>query len=382
MNPHNPTERPGAYLVARRLGVTDAGALPVLHPHGSRLRPVAEAVNDLAGKADELNAKLFDRVRSTLGTLEDLTRHDGAQPAPTYDRLRDSSIRVDLLALQCHNAYAHLGRQLDTYQEALRTVHRHAGEWMLSAAHDDPEQRGDTWGTAPNQKHEALLTIERGGFRFHEHPGAGNLSLRNDSDIRHYLRHETVEWLQEEQLVTTDTAFSTYEGQPISLTDRGRATVQAVGAVQNLVAATPVAGPATRSADLGLPPSPQRAADLPSPAQQRALEEIARGKVRLQQTSVAMGIVVDAASRAHITYSTVQAMDRRGWVHQDVRTSLFVGQELSITPDGEVALRAAQKASSRVSAALHRSSPAADPTPLAPLAPGPATRPSVHSRTR
>ncbi|MGW2056221.1 hypothetical protein ACWCOZ_20295 [Streptomyces sp. NPDC001840] len=132
------------------------------------------------------------------------------------------------------------------------------------------------------------------------------------------------------------------------------------------------------------PPNPaERRAALPTPAQFTALQEIQRGTVVLRERTLNTSWYI-SGSQVRISIPTLRAMESRKWIRRDTSTSLYRGQAVSLTQQGEAALEAARTAGPRVSAALRRSRPASDPSPSAAahspvkpnVAPAPATTPS------
>lgn len=120
-------------------------------------------------------------------------------------------------------------------------------------------------------------------------------------------------------------------------------------------------------------------------AQVKAMEVIAQGGVRLCDSGLAAGPFVSAPRGAHTSRPTVDALIARKLVTRDTSTSLFVGQSLSLTAQGEAFLAdvhartspRAEAARSRTTAADTGSSPSVQHA----LPPAPNTAPDPR-RTR
>ncbi|MEV3928611.1 large ATP-binding protein [Streptomyces sp. NPDC049944] len=107
-----------------------------------------------------------------------------------------------------------------------------------------------------------------------------------------------------------------------------------------------------------------------------ALEAVAAGGVRFRRNAIGDDPYIsrEKAQRQDpaVWPQTVQRLVADGLLHQDTSENPYrPGQLLSLTPQGEAALRDARTATPRVSAALSRSNTPASPGPLA----GPATVP-------
>ncbi|MFF8990856.1 hypothetical protein ACF09H_13090 [Streptomyces sp. NPDC014983] len=103
-----------------------------------------------------------------------------------------------------------------------------------------------------------------------------------------------------------------------------------------------------------------------SPAQVKALEAIARGGVMLRESSLARGTFVTAPNGARISRATVDALLSKKLADRDAGTSLYQGQRLSLTAQGETFLAEWHRRSSpRAEAARARTTAPAIPTAVA-----------------
>jgi hypothetical protein len=121
-----------------------------------------------------------------------------------------------------------------------------------------------------------------------------------------------------------------------------------------------------------------------SPAQVKALEAVARGDVMLRENSLARGAFVTAPNGVRISRATVDALLSKKLADRDTSTSLYQGQRLSLTAQGEMVLTEwHRRASPRAEAARARTTAPAIPTTSAASAPAaqPAAAPA-HRRSR
>ncbi|MCC9707117.1 hypothetical protein E4N62_18675 [Streptomyces sp. MNU76] len=121
-----------------------------------------------------------------------------------------------------------------------------------------------------------------------------------------------------------------------------------------------------------------------SPAQVKALEAVARGGVMLRESSLARGTFVTSPNGARISRTTVDALLSKKLADQDTSTSLYQGQRLSLTAQGETVLAEwHRRASPRAEAARARTTAPAIPTAFAATNPEaqPAAAPA-HRRCR
>ncbi|MFF7393215.1 hypothetical protein ACFZAE_32850 [Streptomyces scabiei] len=121
-----------------------------------------------------------------------------------------------------------------------------------------------------------------------------------------------------------------------------------------------------------------------SPAQVKALEAVARGGVMLRESSLARGTFVTAPNGARISRATVDALLSKKLADRDSGTSLYQGQRLSLTAQGETVLAEwHRRASPRAEAARARTTAPATPTAVAATEPAaqPAAAPA-HRRSR
>ncbi|MFE9963733.1 large ATP-binding protein [Streptomyces sp. 900116325] len=107
-----------------------------------------------------------------------------------------------------------------------------------------------------------------------------------------------------------------------------------------------------------------------------ALEAVEAGGLRIRLTGIGDDPYLSdgTGGRPQPLAATVQRLVADGLLHQDTSENVYQpGQLLSLTPQGEAALRDACTATPRVSAALRRSSAPTGPGPLADSATAPVT---------
>lgn len=121
-----------------------------------------------------------------------------------------------------------------------------------------------------------------------------------------------------------------------------------------------------------------------SPAQVKALEAVARGGVMLRESSLARGTFVTSPNGVRISRATVDALLSKKLADRDTSSSLYQGQRLSLTAQGETVLAEwHRRASPRAEAARARTTAQAIPTAFA--ATDPETQPAAapaHRRSR
>ncbi|MDT3395320.1 hypothetical protein RKE29_01420 [Streptomyces sp. B1866] len=114
-----------------------------------------------------------------------------------------------------------------------------------------------------------------------------------------------------------------------------------------------------------------------SAAQVAALEEIARGGVALQEIRVGRGRFVVSPRGARLYPATVDALVDKGLADRDRSTSLFRGQRLALTEQGERALAEHRRRTpARAEAARARTTTPTSTLPPSALAPAPQPTPA------
>ncbi|MFE2426883.1 hypothetical protein ACFXJ5_09040 [Streptomyces sp. NPDC059373] len=119
-----------------------------------------------------------------------------------------------------------------------------------------------------------------------------------------------------------------------------------------------------------------------STAQFTTLEAIARGGVMLRESSVVRGMFVTAPDRVRISRATVDALLGKELADRDTSTSLYQGQRLTLTAQGEAVLAEGRRQTSpRAEAARRRTTTTAVAAPDSGAA-APATAARPHGRAR
>ncbi|SDP40994.1 hypothetical protein [Actinacidiphila guanduensis] len=374
MNPHDPSVRPGAHLVAAELGVEDPWELSDRHPLRSPLDIVGRLVATAAHETDDLHADLTHAAQAAIEKLEPIAQGKATQIRGSYALLGSAGPQLELLAARRDTAYQQLARAVAGYRlllpEAAGTAAQGLGPELERTAEDAPGG-SDDWAIAGDRQIQALRAVDRGGLRLKQSAlSEQDRYLSDGTGVLVPIWAQTVERMLADGLLDLDTTTTPTQGQLLSLTARGQAALQRV----DDVAAAP--GPATH--DVAIPTatadSSSHAVDpLPSHEELLALEEIKHGRVLLKELAFRSGLRVETGSGARIAIATVEAMQERGWIERDESTSLNFGQQLSLTGSGETAFRAASAQDPRTTAALSRSTPNVLPSPPAqPPAAGPA----------
>ncbi|MBM9508020.1 hypothetical protein [Actinacidiphila acididurans] len=350
MNPHDPAVRPGARLVADGLGVDDPRDLSDRHPSDDPLRAVGWMVAAAALEVDALHADLIRAAQSAIDVLEPISRGEAPRTLGSYGLFEATGPRIELLAARRSAAYEHLTRAVSAYQRLLLETAdpsaAHENKQHLDAA--DPG-RDDDWAVAGERQTVALRAVARGGLRLGCTAIGNDPYVAGDTGDRPAVWPETVQRMLAGGLLHLDTSTSLYEGQRLSLTDRGEAALRATDSQTS----------ASR-VHAGANDAPDR-----PPAQEElvALEEIEHGRVLVMERGFRNGLYVATDSSARISLTTVDLMQTEGWVVRDTTSALSVGQVLSLTPRGEAALRTGRAQDPRATAALRRTAHSSGPTP-------------------
>lgn len=118
MNAPDPTERPGAHLVAEVLGIHPED-MTARHPRGTALDALGRMVAAAAEELDGLHSALTERARSAIDLLQPYAHGRNADLLASAGVLQSTGLDVDLLAAQRGTAYRHLTRLVGAYQRLL-----------------------------------------------------------------------------------------------------------------------------------------------------------------------------------------------------------------------------------------------------------------------
>lgn len=380
MNPHDPSVRPGAYLVAAELGVEDPWELSNRQPLRSPLDIVGRLVATAANEADDLHADLTHAAKAAIETLEPVAQGKAPQIRGSYGLLGAAGPQLELLAARRDTAYQQLARAVAGYRrllpEAAGTAAAGLGLELERTAEDAPGG-SDDWAIAGDRQIQALRAVDRGGLRLKQSAlSEQDRYLSDGTGVLVPIWAQTVERMLADGLLDLDTTTTPTQGQLLSLTAPGHAALHAADGVSLATAdnaGTALSGaPDLRLREGDLVPVPE---SLPTREELLALEEIKRSRVLLKERAFRSGLRVKTGSGARISTATVEAMQERGWVERDASTTLTFGQQLVLTDAGEAAFRAGCAQDPRTTAALSRSAPNVLPSPPAqPPAAGPAGR--------
>ncbi|MGW3557601.1 hypothetical protein ACWDNT_09550 [Streptomyces sp. NPDC000963] len=400
MNPYDPNTNPGPHLVAEMLGGSQVITFNAEHPQGGPLHQAATRMMSAARQLDDQHDQVTGAAKDALRLLEPVGRGEIRSARVSYAILRTSVPKLgDLLSRQ-DRAYDRLVEAISAYQSLLPEPDtEHSTVQVHEANQGQKAGRDDDWAIADDRRLRALEAVEAGGLRFHQSAVYGYPYL-SDSRGPHpapKVWPETVQRLVADGLLHQDTSESLYRpGQLLSLTPQGETALrEARTATPRVNAAlghsnTPAnPGPGVDSATVPVTGTPDTAplsrwtTEGADPL--RVLEAVEAGDVRYHKPGIAgFPYFTDSRNQPHspeIKNQTVYRLVGEGLIHQDPRTGMYwpSGQLLSLTPQGEAALREARTAR----AALSRSNAPAPPGPVAGPAAAPATGVSpTASRSR
>ncbi|MFE5733536.1 hypothetical protein ACFQ7A_21845 [Streptomyces sp. NPDC056528] len=398
MNPYDPNTQPGPHLVAETLGVSEVSTINTTHRTGGPLYEAATRVIGAAYELDERHGQVTDAAKNALRLLEPIGDGKLSGARVSYAILRSSVPKLGDLLTQQDRAHDQLFDAISAYRRLLpepsterSTVKSHAAD------REQDSGRDDDWAIAGDRQLRALEAVNAGSLRFHQSPVYGYVYL-SDSRGPHptpKVWPETVQRLVADGLLHQDTSESLYRpGQLLSLTPQGetalreaRTATPRVNAAlgHSNIPANP--GPGVDSATVpvtGMPETAPRSRWTTEGADPlRVLEAVEAGDVRYHKPGIAgFPYFTDSRNQRHspeIMSQTVYQLVGEELIHQDPRTGMYwpSGQLLSLTPQGEAALREARTAR----AALSRSNAPAPPGPVT----GPATAPATgasHTASR
>ncbi|MEU6243965.1 hypothetical protein [Streptomyces sp. NPDC047024] len=167
------------------------------------------------GVLDEPHAELVDRHRELAAAQTGVTFH-----LRLLTRLTSGEVPVDYALLD------RIDRTVDQLKDAVG-VQETTARWVLAllepieaaAAATTPDER-----TLSTDDQAALLALA-GGAKLHEHLLTGRMSVTTASGTR--IPHTTLQRLEGAGLAVRDTSHPTHAGQPVALTDAGRAALLA-----------------------------------------------------------------------------------------------------------------------------------------------------------
>ncbi|MFB7030880.1 MULTISPECIES: hypothetical protein [unclassified Streptomyces] len=396
MNPYDPNTHPGPHLVAETLGVSKVSALNTTHHHGGPLHQAATQVIGAAHELDERHVQVTDAAKNALRLLEPLGDGKLSGARVSYAILRSSIPTLGELLTQQDRAHDRLFEAISAYQSLLPEPDtEHSTGQAHEATQEQDSGRDDDWAITGDRRLRALEAIDAGSLRFHQSAVYGYVYLSDSQGQRPNpeVWPETVQRLVADGLLHQDTSEDLYQpGQLLSLTPQGETALREARTATPRVSAalgrsnTPAnPGPGVGSAT-GTPDTAPRSRWTTEGADPlRVLEAVEAGDVRYHKPGIAgFPYFTDSWNQPHspeIKNQTVYQLVGEGLIHQDPRTGMYwpSGQLLSLTPQGEAALREARTAR----AALSRSNAPAPPGPIASPAAAPATGASPtasHSR--
>jgi hypothetical protein len=274
VNPHDPTKRPGAHLVAAELNIDNPADLVEHYPPRDPLGAMGWMVAAAADEVDALHATLTDRARLAITILEPVSRGSHDNMHGSYGVLADLGPQMELLATRRGAAYAHLHRAVSVYQRLLPDTVE-----AVSAGLDRERERAaeqapghdDDWALAGDRQIEALRAVARGGLRLKQSAlSEQDRYLSDGTGVLVPVWARTVERMLTDGLLDVDNSTKATQGQLLSLTPLGQ---EALRAAQDLAAATTTgqsATPAREAGSLAATPGPH-----PPPPEERSADEAA-----------------------------------------------------------------------------------------------------------
>ncbi|WP_329612536.1 hypothetical protein OG244_03890 [Streptomyces brevispora] len=184
MNPYEPADRPGAHLVAEKLGVEDPWLLTENHAPGDARDLVGQMIAEDARNLDSLHgqvtraARSARSARSAVELLEPICRGE-IVPANRYGVLEAVAPRVEVLAARRAAAHEQLTRSIATFRRLVpdqdtvrpaKTATHDRGLEQEPARHDD-------WAISGDRLLMTLEAAEAGGLRFHQSTESGDTYL-------------------------------------------------------------------------------------------------------------------------------------------------------------------------------------------------------------
>lgn len=165
------------------------------------------------GVLDEPHAYLVDRHRELAKAQTDVVFY-----LKLLNRLSSGDFDLD------DALFTRIDRTVDELEEAADT--RDAAARTVSAALEPIEAAGagQAPGTSPlSTDDQAALLAIAGGAKLYEHLLTGRMSVTAASGTR--IAHAKLRRLEDEGLVVRDTRHPVHAGQPVALTDTGRAAL-------------------------------------------------------------------------------------------------------------------------------------------------------------
>lgn len=116
MNPHDPTDRPGAHLVSDQFGVADPWELTENYSPSDARDLTGRAVAETARNLDGLHDQLRRAARTAIELLTPIEHTSPDEMRGQYSVLGDIGLRIELLAARRDAAYTQLIGAMDTYR--------------------------------------------------------------------------------------------------------------------------------------------------------------------------------------------------------------------------------------------------------------------------
>ena len=316
-------------MVIEMLRVARLGELLDRHPQGSALDALACLVADTASEVDRLHADLLGLSGRAIEKLKDVSR-DRHPGSGLLGVLQSTGHEVELLSARRAALHTQLERTAGAYQRALtfETAARAVVDRDRAATLSEDRTLDDGL--------RGILQRAKVGIRLQA--GVRGAAYLPEGDASQPpVSAGVVKQLIADGVLSVKRSASPHEGQLLSLTDQGEAVLRSLEARRTPEPARSAAAIA-RSGQ-----SPHRREDpKPSPAQLRAMAAIEQGDCAVHSHSMRASPYVSGSGPDYISMATVQAATRKGWVVWDSTTTLYQGQQLSLSDQGRKALEASR----------------------------------------
>ncbi|WP_371790373.1 large ATP-binding protein [Streptomyces sp. NBC_01471] len=268
MNSPDPTQPPGAHLVAELLGVENFWMLNTSYRPDEPLYRAATRVIGAAHELNEVHSRVTHATQSALGLLEPVGRGEFNGSPASYTPLRFAVRQIGRHISQQKEAYERLSQSILAYRDLLSQSDdsQAANGKSSNLGNDHGSGRVDDWDISGDRQLGALEAVEAGGLRFHQSGVYGFIYLSDGRGLRPHSEvwPQTVQRLVADGLLDQDTSEGLYRpGQLLSLTPQGEAALReartatarmsaalsrSASATASGASADPAAAPATSSA--------------------------------------------------------------------------------------------------------------------------------------
>ncbi|MFJ6381395.1 hypothetical protein ACIQI7_15565, partial [Kitasatospora sp. NPDC092039] len=253
MNPHDQHTRPAAHRVHEQLGVDDVWTLLRRHPEDSPEAGLAWHLASSATAVDGIHRELTATAKAAVAKLSPVAAGEHAGQS-TYDGiLRETGLRIDLLAARREAAFAQFAASLTAYARCTG-ADRKATSSERSRRQSTPQQALvglGAWDDEQGVTRMALREVQLGDLWLREN-GLGGKDVIRSNGLGTTVEAETVEPLIDAGLIAADTSTSCAGmGHMLSLTSAGHRALEVAHAARQRAAAASYRDRATAVASWG-----------------------------------------------------------------------------------------------------------------------------------